>query len=45
MPTVTAQGKTFTCDRGANLRQELLKRKPALEEMTWIVVGDFAHPV
>ncbi len=25
MPTVTAQGKTFICDRGANLRQELLK--------------------
>jgi ferredoxin len=25
MPKVTAQGKTFECDRGANLRQELLK--------------------
>jgi ferredoxin len=25
MPNVTAQGKTFECDRGANLRQVLLK--------------------
>ncbi|MGP1386508.1 MAG: 2Fe-2S iron-sulfur cluster-binding protein [Thainema sp.] len=25
MPTITAQGKTITCDRNANLRQELLK--------------------
>ncbi len=25
MPKVTAQGKTFECDRGANLRQVLLK--------------------
>lgn len=24
MPTVTAQGKTFRCDRGANLRKALL---------------------
>ena len=25
MPKVTAQGKTFECDRGANLRQVLLR--------------------
>ncbi|NJK63667.1 MAG: (2Fe-2S)-binding protein [Synechococcaceae cyanobacterium SM2_3_1] len=25
MPNVTAQGKTFGCDRGANLRDELTK--------------------
>ncbi len=25
MPKITAQGKTFECDRGANLRQALLK--------------------
>lgn len=25
MPNVTAQGKTFECDRGANLRQVLLE--------------------
>lgn len=25
MPTITAQGQTITCDRNANLRQELLK--------------------
>ena len=24
MPTITAQGKTFTCERGANLRKVLL---------------------
>lgn len=26
-PQITAQGKTFNCDRGANLRQVLLKNK------------------
>ncbi|MGB5596112.1 MAG: 2Fe-2S iron-sulfur cluster-binding protein [Crocosphaera sp.] len=25
MPTITVQGKTITCDRGANLRRVLLK--------------------
>lgn len=30
MPRVTAQGKTFECDRGANLRQVLLKHGVAL---------------
>lgn len=25
MPTIQAQGKTFTCEEGANLRQALLK--------------------
>ncbi|NEO26689.1 MAG: (2Fe-2S)-binding protein [Kamptonema sp. SIO4C4] len=27
MPQITAQGKTFTCDRGANLRQVLLQNQ------------------
>ena len=27
MPTVTIRGKTFTCDRDANLRKVLLKHK------------------
>lgn len=30
MPKVTAQGKTFECDRGANLRQVLLQHGVAL---------------
>ncbi|HEY9806525.1 MAG TPA: 2Fe-2S iron-sulfur cluster-binding protein [Candidatus Obscuribacterales bacterium] len=30
MPQVTAQGKTFICDRGANLRQVLLQNNVAL---------------
>ncbi len=30
MPQVTAQGKTFICDRGANLRQVLLQNSVAL---------------
>ncbi|AFY66000.1 2Fe-2S iron-sulfur cluster-binding protein [Geitlerinema sp. PCC 7407] len=30
MPKVTAQGKTFECDRGANLRQVLLQNGVAL---------------
>jgi ferredoxin len=30
MPTVTAQGKTFDCVSGANLREELLKHGIAL---------------
>ena len=30
MPQVTAQGKTFECDRGANLRQVLLKNSVEL---------------
>jgi len=27
MPTVTVQGKTFTCDYGVNLRKVLLEHK------------------
>ena len=30
MPTVTIQGKSFTCETGANLRKILLKHKIAL---------------
>lgn len=30
MPTITAQGKTIICDRGANLRRVLLKHGIAL---------------
>ncbi|MDJ0706268.1 MAG: 2Fe-2S iron-sulfur cluster-binding protein [Leptolyngbyaceae cyanobacterium MO_188.B28] len=30
MPKVTAQGKTFECDRGANLRRALLKNNVCL---------------
>ncbi len=30
MPRMTAQGKTFECDRGTNLRQVLLKNGVAL---------------
>ncbi|MBW4486487.1 MAG: (2Fe-2S)-binding protein [Trichocoleus desertorum ATA4-8-CV12] len=30
MPQITAQGKTFICDRGANLRQVLLQNNVAL---------------
>ena len=30
MPTVTVQGKAFTCDRGSNLRKVLLKHKIAV---------------
>jgi hypothetical protein len=26
MPTITAQGKTFVCDRGANLREVLVEQ-------------------
>jgi hypothetical protein len=27
MPNITAQGKTFSCEMGANLRQALLKNQ------------------
>gem|GEM_PF-3300016 len=37
MPTVTVQGKTFTCSKNANLRKVLLKHEITLHNCQSVI--------
>ncbi len=43
MPTITAEGKTFTCENGANLREALLKNGIDVYNGAASVVNCYGH--